>query len=164
MDLTEIAATQTPFAIPNESELSALFESLGPFPGGYADYMRTLGEGILGGTYVRVYPPWRIQGHLAGWRRRIEEYWFWSGLSQQRGLECVLFADTVDGDELVFHPSDPEEVWVLPRHFDEAWTIGRGLWQALEWLCTAGILVEPFADRRFEPFDSRLGNRVRSDA
>ena len=30
------------------------------FPKGYREYVTILGEGVLGGSFVRDYPPWRI--------------------------------------------------------------------------------------------------------
>jgi hypothetical protein len=29
------------------------------FPSGYREYVTRLGEGTLGGSFVRIYPPWR---------------------------------------------------------------------------------------------------------
>jgi len=74
------------------------------------------GEGLLAG-YVRVYPPHQIlkgDNNVNAWRERIDEYWFWDAgkdvLSKDRALECVIVADTMDGDELVAHPSDPDRL------------------------------------------------------
>ena len=155
MKLADITVDGTR-VLPTLRELDELEARLSaPLPAGYREYMLALGEGILGGTYIRVYPPWRIQNELQSWRDRIRDYWFWEGLPRDRAVESVVIGDTVDGDELIFHPADPDEIWILPRHSNDASRIGRGLWQALEWLCSSGELIEPFAERRFEPFDSR---------
>jgi hypothetical protein len=78
------------------------------FPDGYTEYVTMLGEGVLGGTFVRIYPPWRIARELEAWRSRIRKYWFWDAgrevLPKERAVECVIIGDTWDGDELVFHP------------------------------------------------------------
>lgn len=157
MRLADITIAGTP-AVPTESELDDLEGALGTrLPLGYREFMLACGEGTLGGAYIRIYPPWRIQCELAEWRSRITEYWFWDGLPQQRGVEAVVVGDTLDGDELIFHPSEPDAIWVLPRNSEQASQIGTGLWEALEWLCSSGVLTEAFAERNFDPFDSRKG-------
>jgi hypothetical protein len=46
------------------------------------------------------------------------EYWFWDlgrdVLTKQEALQSVKIGDTLDGDELIVHPSNPERVFVLP--------------------------------------------------
>jgi hypothetical protein len=131
-----------------ESQLGARF------PQGYLEYVKRFGEGVLGGGFIRVYPPQRVLNDLAEWRSRIAEYWFWDQgaqvLSKARALECFVFADTVGGDELVFHPSQPDEIFVLPRDSEGIFAIGPGLPAAIEWCCCSGVLTEPFDERVFE--------------
>ncbi len=55
----------------------------------------------------------------------------------------------------MIHPGNPERVYVLPRHSEDIHIAGGGLLAAVEWLCGSGTLTEPFAERNFEPFDSR---------
>jgi hypothetical protein len=129
------------------------------FPAGYREYVTTLGEGVLGGAFVRVYPPWRVLRELAGWRERIRQYWFWDKgrkvLPKERALESVVVADTVNGDELVFHPGRPDRLFVLPRHRETVYEAGADLLAAVEWMCGSGKLTKRFAEREFEPFDTR---------
>lgn len=132
------------------------------FPTGYRDYVTRFGEGLLGGSYVRIYPPRRIlggQNNLAEWRQRIAEYWFWDEgrevLTKEQALQSVIIGDTFDGDELIVHPGEPERILVLPRNSGSIYVAGIGLPEAIEWLCSSGILTEPFPERKFEPFDSR---------
>jgi hypothetical protein len=128
------------------------------FPIGYREYVTQIGEGTLG-TYVRVYPPWRIARELGEWRERIEQYWVWDeaggALPKERAIESIVIADTIDGDEIVFHPCRPKQLFVLPRHGAAAIQIDGDFWAALDWLCTSGELTDPFDERDFEPFDSR---------
>lgn len=63
--------------------------------------------------------------------------------------------DTAEGDELIVHPDNPERVYVLPRDSEDIYLAGNGLPAAIEWLCSSGTLTEPFAERNFEPLDSR---------
>ena len=115
------------------------------------------------GSYIRIYPPHRILGrtsnNLLRWRQRISEYWFWDlgrdVLTKQEALQFVKIGDTLDGDELIVHPSNPERVFVLPRNRHEIYVAGDGLPEAIEWLCSSGTLTEAFDERNFEPFDSR---------
>jgi hypothetical protein len=154
--LSDIKVASGARAVATPKELEDLSRLVGArMPDGYAEYMLALGEGVLGGTYVRIYPPWRIAKELEAWRARIREYWFWSGVSQETALESIILGDTLDGDELIFHPSDPDQITVLPRNSDDSIVAGRGLWSALEWLCSSGVLTGAFRERRFEPFDSR---------
>ena len=161
MKLADIVVHGTPVAVPTSAELEGLHKTLGArLPEGYDEFMLRLGEGLLGGSYIRVYPPWRILAELEAWRERIGQYWFWRGLDQARAIESIVIGDTVDGDEIIFHPSDPDALWVLPRNADDAFKAGRGLWESLEWLCSSGILTQPFSERAFEPFDSRTSQRA----
>lgn len=138
------------------------------FPSGYRDYITKLGEGVMGGSFVRIYPPWRIEKELHDWRRRINKYWFWEKsadvLPKERALECVIIGDSVNGDELVFHPAKPKQLFVLPRGGKKTFVAGSNLLEAVEWMCSSGELTEPFAERDFKPFDSRNESRKRGDA
>jgi hypothetical protein len=129
------------------------------FPEGYRDYVTQLGEGVLGGSFIRIYPPWRIENELVEWRRRINKYWFWDEgrhvLPKERALECVLIGDTLGGDEIVFHPARPNRLFVLPRYSEQVFDAGDDLLSAIEWMCSSGQLVEQFLERDFEPFDGR---------
>ncbi len=129
------------------------------FPDGYHDYVTRLGEGLLGGSFVRIYPPGRIEKDLTEWRRRIHKYWFWDAgrdvLPKERAIECIIIGDTVNGDELLFHPTRPVQLFVLPRDSEQVFDAGPDVLSAVEWMCASGKLVEPFAERDFEPFDSR---------
>src|SRR5262245_22568624 len=144
-------------------EVDAAESQLGiRFPTGYREYVTRFGEGVLGGCYVRIYPPRRILAgvnNLADWRQRIEEDWFWDAgrdvLTKERALQSVIIGDTLDGDELIVHPDNPERVYVLLRHSEEIHVAGDGLPAVIEWLCGSGTLTEAFDERNFEPFDSR---------
>ena len=129
------------------------------FPAAYREFITTLGEGVLGGAFVRVYPPWRIEKELDDWRQRINKYWFWEKgrklLPKERALECVILGDTLNGDELVFHPMHPNQLFVLPRGGKTVFLAGTDLLSAVDWMCASGKLTRPFVERQFVPFDSR---------
>lgn len=117
----------------SDAEVDGAERALGTrLPAGYRTFVTTLGEGVYG-TQLRVYPPARIIGELASWRERIERYWFWGDrpLPQASALECVCIADTIGGDEIVFHPADPDALFLLPHEVERARSLGRGLATAI---------------------------------
>jgi|HubBroStandDraft_6_1064221.scaffolds.fasta_scaffold14060_3 hypothetical protein len=161
MKIEEIRPSKKELVLAAPADVDALASRLWiTFPEGYRDYVTKLGEGVLGGTFVRIYPPWRIEKELTEWRRRIGKYWFWDKsrelLPKERAVECVVIGDTVNGDELIFHPSRPNVLFILPADSEKVFQAGRDLLAAIDWMCKSGELTEPFDDRNFEPFDSRL--------
>lgn len=160
MKIEDFQVVGKPLVLATPAEVDALASRLWiTFPDGYREFVTRLGEGVLGGSFVRIYPPWRIETELPEWRRRINKYWFWDEgrelLPRERALECVLIGDTVNGDELVFHPTRPNRLFILPRDSEQVFDAGGDLLAAVEWICISGELVEPFDERNFEPFDSR---------
>jgi hypothetical protein len=141
------------------AEVDATEAQLGAsFPAGYREFITTFGRGVLGGV-LRIYAPQDIltrHNNVGEWRQRIDEYWFWDEtaelLPKSRALECIIFGDTVGGDELVFHPSAPNTIYVLPHDFDAASRVSTtGLERAVDWFFTSGVLDEPFENDAFEP-------------
>ena len=169
LDLKAVRVVGKPLVLATAAQVDALEKSLWiTFPAGYREYVTRFGQGVLGGSLVRIYPPWQIERELAEWRRRIDKYWFWDAgrrlLPKERALECVILGDTLNGDELVFHPTRPGHLFVLPRDSEQVFDAGPDLLSAVEWMCASGKLVEPFPERDFEPFDSRKERRRRADA
>lgn len=167
MNIHDVHLPEKPLVLATPADVDALESHLWiTFPVGYREYVTKLGEGVMGGTLVRIYPPWRIEKELADWRRRINKYWFWDNgrehLPKDRALECVIVGDTVNGDELVFHPTRPSHLFVLPRESEKIFLAGNDLLAAVEWMCGSGELVEPFPEREFEPFDSRKESAERA--
>ncbi|HEY1552546.1 MAG TPA: ankyrin repeat domain-containing protein [Kofleriaceae bacterium] len=90
-------------------------------PAGYVDFVRTHGPGLLGGQ-VRVYGPRRIARERKEWHARLAKHWFWGNgplLTQSDATQATIVADTIDGDELVFHPRAPDTLLILPRDTEE---------------------------------------------
>jgi hypothetical protein len=160
MDLKSIHVVGGPMVRATTAEMADAESQLWiTFPRGYREYVTTLGEGVLGGSFVRVYPPWRVLRELAPWRERVRKYWFWEKgrklLPKERAIESVILGDTVGGDELVFHPGKPDRLFVLPRQRETIFEAGADLLTAVEWMCGSGKLTKRFTERDFEPFDSR---------
>jgi hypothetical protein len=159
-----ITVIGSPLVLSTHAEVDAAETHLGMrFPTGYREYVTKFGEGVLGGSYIRIYPPHRIlsgtNNNLLQWRQRISEYWFWDlgrdVLTKEEALQSIIIGDTLEGDELIVHPSNPERVFVLPRNSEGIYVAGEGLPEAMEWLCSSGTLTEAFDERNFEPFDTR---------
>lgn len=167
----KVTVVGAPLVLSSPAEVDAAEAQLGiRFPSGYREYVTQFGEGVLGGSYVRIYPPRRIlsgANNLVEWRRRIDQYWFWNGgrgaLTKEQVLEAIIIGDTLDGDELIVHPANPERIYLLPRQSEEIYVAGEGLPAAVEWLCTSGTLTEPFPERNFEPFNSQARQHGNTD-
>jgi hypothetical protein len=54
---------------------------------------------------------------------------------------------------VIFHPTNPEALYVLPRNEERIYQIGARFEDALEWLCTSGVISQPVASLYYEPFD-----------
>jgi hypothetical protein len=71
-----ITVIGSPLVLSTPAEVDAAEAHLGiRFPTGYREYVTKFGEGVLGGSYIRIYPPHRILGrtsnNLLRWRQRI---------------------------------------------------------------------------------------------
>jgi hypothetical protein len=164
LNIKNVRVLKKPLVLAHAGEIDALESKLWlTFPSGYREYVTKLGEGVLGGTFVRIYPPWRIDKELGEWRQRISRYWFWEKsrglLPKERALECIVIGDTLNGDELIFHPTRSNRLFVLPRESEKAIVVGSDVLEAVEWMCSSGKLTKPFSERDFEPFDSRKDAR-----
>ena len=160
MKIDDVRIVREPLVLATQANVEELESRLWvTFPEGYRDYVTRLGEGVLS-SFIRIYPPWRIENELAEWRRRINKYWFWDEgrdvLPKERALECVIIGDTVNGDEVVFHPNRRNRLFVLPRDSEQVHDAGEDLLAAVAWMGSSGELIEPFSAWDFEPLDSRL--------
>lgn len=145
-----------PLVLSNRTDVEVLENHLGiRMPIGYSEYVTQFGEGILG-HFVRIYPPHRILSDLQAWRRRIDEFWFWHQacgfLTKDQALRSIIVADTLDGDELIVHPSNNERIYVLPRQSKDVYAAGEGLPATIDWIFSSGILIDPCIKLNFEPF------------
>jgi len=124
------------------------------FESDYKDYVLAYGNGVLGGTYIRIYLPERIWKTLIDWRARITEYWFWDEgkdiLTKEEVLGSIRIGDTFAGDEIIFLNNS---YYILPRQEETIFRAGKKLEDMINWLCSSGILIETFKERNFEPFD-----------
>lgn len=141
--------------LPTTEDINNCEQQLGfTFEEDYNTFMRQYGTGILGGTYIRIYSPTRITKGQSEWLERVTQYYFWEDgediLTKEQVLESICIGDTLDGDEIIFYQN---QYYVLPRYEENIYALGTTLNDAIEWLCTAGILTEAFVEREFEPFN-----------
>jgi hypothetical protein len=125
------------------------------FPVGYREYVTQLGEGVLN-DFVRVYMPQRIIETLdRETRPRWAEYFLWDEdpeLTKEEVLQSIAFADSVEGDELIFLPDRPEDIYLLARHSWGLPRIGDGLLEAIDWMHDGNLCLQvehPY----FRPFE-----------
>ena len=127
------------------------------FPLHYREYITTLGEGSFSGAYIRIYPPRRILNELTEFRELWNEYWFWDAskevISKADAQGCIILGDTMEGDQLIFHPRSPDDIFVLPRNSEMVYRIEPGVLAIIDWLCRSGILARPSKNLKFTPFD-----------
>ena len=73
MNIDDVEIIGGPPVLATQADVDALEAKLWiRFPVGYREYVTRLGEGVLGGTMVRIYPPWRIEKDLSRWRAHQE--------------------------------------------------------------------------------------------
>ena len=161
MDLGDIYLVTDRLETASATDVTRAERELGcRFPTGYAEYVQRLGRGSLNG-FVRVMVPGQIVAVLADWRATWHEYWFWddpeSAADQHHISGAVPVADTYSGDELWFHPEDPDTVIVLPRDSDRSYAVGSGLDGAIDWVFSSGVLLEPSGGRL--AFESHIGRK-----
>lgn len=145
----------TALVLPQPQDIAQCQQALNhTFEQGYIEYITHLGEGILGGTYIRIYPPNKVKAYQEEWLERINTYYFWNDgkdvLTKEQVMQAICLGDTFDGDEIIFFNNT---YFVLPRYEETIYNLGTSLFNAIEWLCSAGILTEPFGERNFEPFN-----------
>jgi hypothetical protein len=80
-------------------------------------------------------------------------------LSKEKAIQSIRIGDTDLGDVIIFHPSNPHELFILPRHDDMLHKIGSNIYEALDWLCVyrhnphSGSVGETHETRYFVPYN-----------
>jgi hypothetical protein len=159
MQIDDIYLVSTKLELATEEDIEQLESALAmPLPRGYADFVTRLGVG----TYcdiLRVYAPERILREYADVRKRWDEYFFWEVgrdvLTKEQVLQCVIFADTVDGDEIIAHSDMPDRLFVLPRHDELIYWIPGSFDAPLTWQGSSGEVMPEPEFRYFESWRDR---------
>jgi len=155
LDLSAVEIRGGPLNLVSDAEIDGLEERLQcTFPQGYREFMTHLGEGTIS-NFVRVLPPWRILEYLDEHRGLMGGYWSWESpevpFGQEDAMASIPLAETLQGDVLVFHPSNPQAIYVLPRHEERLHVLGPGLLEAIAWASTPGRLGDVAPAMYFEP-------------
>ncbi|MCC9041971.1 SMI1/KNR4 family protein [Myroides sp. M-43] len=153
--IPNIHTTEKTLVIPSIEDINKCEQVLNfSFEEDYKTYILQYGKGILGGTYIRIYLPHHILTNQVEWLARVKDYYFWEEgkdiLTKEQVFESICIGDTLDGDEIIFYH---ENYYVLPRQEENIYLLGDNLHDAVEWLCSKGILTEIFTEREFEPIN-----------
>jgi hypothetical protein len=134
---TEILSKNLELATAEEVE-SAESQLGVKFPTGYREYVTTVGNGVYS-SQVRIFMPRKIVTEYQEVQKRWKEYYFWGRgrhvLPKEKVLESITIGDTLNGDDLIFHPSQSDVLYVLPGESERIYVAGSSLYEALEWLC-----------------------------
>jgi hypothetical protein len=127
----------------------------------YREFMTRLGEGNYCG-YVYVHSPSYVEDPSQRWKalRGNTGGFPWKDdlLTHEIVSQSIEIAHTLDGDEFVFYPTEPNKIYVLPRHNSNIYLAGSNLKEVLEWLFTSDILIAATDDFRY--FESRVNRKL----
>lgn len=107
------------------NEINQIEESLGVrLPTGYREFITTFGEGIYCDLFC-IFPPQKILNEYEGRRRTWREYaqlFFYQDreqpLEEAKLYDSIILGETIDGDQMVYYPLEPDRLYMLPRHSD----------------------------------------------
>ncbi len=111
------------------------------FPPGYREYVTLLGDGAFC-QYVRVWMPSVILTECKDYQTAWNKLFAWNKrpdvLPAEKVVESIIVADTYCGDEIVFHPDNPNQLFLLPPDDEEMIDkLGNSLDEALDRLCNS---------------------------
>jgi hypothetical protein len=160
LDLADVYLVNPVLKVASKGDVERAEKTLGTkFPKGYADFVTKFGTGLFNDV-IRVYAPDNVVDELEQFRNRIEEYYFWDQsedlISKERVKECIWIADTLNGDEVIFHPDNPARLYLLPRDSEEIEILGKTLNDALEQLLK---MSDAASSDTILKFDSLIGRK-----
>lgn len=139
----------------SDDDVDAVEAALGvQLPRGYRELVTTLGTGVVNGI-LRVFPPADLEKKQQDFRELTRDEWFFDEpdetLTQEYALESIVIADSLDGDQTIFHPGTGQ-LHVLPRHDEHTYSVGTDLSDVVAWFQDSGVLTRPHPFRYFESF------------
>ena len=88
------------------------------FPEDYRAFVTTLGAGETN-ICIHAFAPKDVRRYGDENCERFAYHWFWTDspdiLTKERALECLPFFDSYVGDDIIFHPDDPNRWFILPH-------------------------------------------------
>ena len=113
----DLAATKHPVSA---EQLRAAEALLGcTFPPDYRDFVLQFGAGEFRELALAVPSPKAVAARTPDDRTRLREFWFWTASpevwSQEKACGSIACFDGSSGDDVRFHPSDPQAMYILPH-------------------------------------------------
>ena len=140
MSFENVKIIDSPLELATSEEVSAVESQLNlKFPIGYREYVTLLGDGAFC-QYVRVFMPSLILTEYEVYQNSWDDLFLWNKrpniLPREKVIESVIVADTLCGDQVIFHRDNANELFVLPHDEEELIEkIGRNIHEALDSLC-----------------------------
>jgi hypothetical protein len=102
------------------AELESAEAALGcRFPSDYREFVLRFGAGEFDELTLRVFSPSQIVRMTPEDRDRFSQYWFWVDSpevwTKEKAIESIACFDGSCGDDIRFHPSDPQTMYLLPH-------------------------------------------------
>jgi|GEM_PF-1587058 len=128
------------------------------FPIGYKEFVTTFGNGDFydGNAVIRIDMPSTILSGFGEYQHFLDEYWFWELsedlLPKEKAIESIKIGDTDIGDVIIFHPSNSQEIFVLPNGDDALYKVGSNLYEAIDWLSNKNNSHPSWKNRRLQRY------------
>jgi hypothetical protein len=136
------------------------------FPEDFCDFLRAFGPGEFCGCFF-VFKPEDLANGQETCRRLWSESFFFerdkSSLSQAEVLDSTWVGRTLDGDEIVYRDAGKSGYFMLPRHSDVIFPVGKTLVEVLDWFQSAGVLYRPQKFAWFCTFKDRCRLHLTSE-
>ena len=115
------------------------------FPAGYREYVTTLGAGHYNDD-IRIMMPEQIQAEYAVQQQTWAEYadlyeGYYEVIPPDRLVQSIIFGTTSGGLDIIFHPDDPEDIYVLNAEDEDAFHAGATLEGVLDWMVLSGEVL-----------------------
>ncbi len=114
-------------------------------PNDYCEFLIRFG----GGDFCGCLSHFNCRDLLEGQQRYqsiFREFYLWdtktSALSKQEVIEAIWLARSIDGDEIVFHPSKSPGLFLLPRNSETILPIGSRWEQVLDFFAYSGVVFK----------------------
>lgn len=140
MSFENVKIIDSPLELATLEEVNAIESQLNlKFPSGYREYVTALGHGAFC-QYVRVFMPSQILIEYKEYQNFWNNFFSWDKrpdvLPKKKVIESVTIADSYCGDQVIFHPDNTNELFLLPHGEEEMIEkIGSNFYEALDCLC-----------------------------
>ena len=128
------------------AELKSLEDRLKvKLPDDYCEFLIKFGAGEFCGWLSHFNSSDLFEGQKS-YQNLVREFYLWdtktSALSKQEVIEATWLARSIDGDEIVFHPSKSPGLFLLPRNLETILPIGSSWGQVLDFFAYSGVIFK----------------------